>query len=62
MKELIKALVEAYGAQRLLFGSGFPESYLGGMMMALKHAQVSDAAKEAIAAGNLERMLAEAEQ
>ena len=58
----IEALVEAYGAQRLLFGSGFPESYLGGMMMALKHAQVSDAAKEAIAAGNLERILAEAER
>jgi predicted TIM-barrel fold metal-dependent hydrolase len=55
----IEALVSDYGANRLLFGSGFPESYLGGMMMALKHAQIPDFAREAIAHGNLERILAE---
>ncbi len=47
-------------ADRLLYGSGFPESHFGGMMMALKHAQIADGAKSAIAHGNLERLLKEA--
>jgi predicted TIM-barrel fold metal-dependent hydrolase len=57
----IEALVADYGPGRLLFGSGFPESYMGGMMMALKHAQISDEAKEAIAGGNLGRIVEEAQ-
>jgi hypothetical protein len=55
----IEALVGDYGHERLLFSSGFPESYLGGMMLALRHAQISDAGKAAIAGGNLERILGE---
>jgi predicted TIM-barrel fold metal-dependent hydrolase len=55
----IEALVTDYGARRLLFGSGFPDSYMGGMMMAIKHAQIPLAAKVAIASGNLERILGE---
>lgn len=55
----IEAIVTDYGAGRLLFGSGFPESYFGGMMMALKHARIPEAAKHAIAHGNLERILEE---
>ncbi|NLS77134.1 MAG: amidohydrolase family protein [Chloroflexi bacterium] len=55
----IEALVADYGASRILWGSGFPESYFGGMMMALKHARIPDEAKEAIAGGNLERILGE---
>ena len=58
----IESLVADYGAQRLLFGSGFPESYMGGMMMALKHARIPGEAKAAIAGGNLERILEEAER
>lgn len=54
----IEALVADYGPGRILFGSGFPESYMGGMMLALRHAQIPDMAKQAIAAGNLERLLA----
>jgi uncharacterized protein len=57
----IEALVKDYGAGRLLFGSGFPESYIGGMMLAIKHARIPDEAKAAIAGGNLERILMEAE-
>ncbi len=57
----IESLVADYGAGRLLYGSGFPESYFGGMMLALRHARIPDEAKEAIAAGNLERILGEAE-
>lgn len=56
----IEAFVTDYGARRMLYGSGFPESYFGGMMMALKHAAIPDAAKVAIAHGNLERLLEEA--
>ncbi len=55
----IEALVADYGPSRLLFGSGFPESYLGGMMLAIKHARISEEAKEAIASGNLVRILSE---
>ncbi len=57
----IESLVADYGEKRLLFGSGFPESYFGGMMLALRHARISEEAKQAIAAGNLERILAEEE-
>jgi predicted TIM-barrel fold metal-dependent hydrolase len=55
----IEALVADYGARRVLFGSGFPESYFGGMMMALKHAEIPLAAKRSIAHGNLSRILEE---
>lgn len=57
----IEALVADYGARRLLYGSGFPESHFGGMMLALKHARIPEEAKIAIAAGNLERIIEEAE-
>ena len=57
----LEALVADYGAKRLLFGSGFPESYLGGMMVALQHARIPDEGKKAIAGGNLERILEEAQ-
>jgi hypothetical protein len=56
----LESLVADYGAERLLYGSGFPESYMGGMMVALKHAALSAEDKAAIAGGNLERMLEEA--
>jgi hypothetical protein len=55
----IEALVADYGPRRMLFGSGFPESYFGGMMMALKHAQIPEEAKTMIAHGNLERIIEE---
>ncbi len=55
----IESFVADYGPERMLFGSGFPESYIGGMMMALKHARISEEAKDAIAGENLERILAE---
>jgi hypothetical protein len=57
----IEDLVARYGPGRLVFGSGFPRLYLGGMMLALRHADIEEEAKEAIAAGNLETMLEEAE-
>lgn len=56
----IESLVADYGGRRLLYGSGFPESYMGGMMLALRHARIPDEAKAAISSGNLERILEEA--
>ena len=55
----VEALVSRYGATRLLYGSGFPESYFGSMMMVLRHALIPQPAKRAIAGANLERILAE---
>jgi predicted TIM-barrel fold metal-dependent hydrolase len=57
----LESLVHDYGPERLLYGSGFPESYHGGMMLAIRHAKIADEAKEAIAGGNLERILGEAQ-
>ena len=55
----IEDFVARYGPGRMLFGSNFPACYHGGMMLALAHAEISDADKQAIAAGNLERLLGE---
>jgi len=56
----IKTFVKKYGAERLLFGTGFPRQDHGAMMLVVKHAEISEADKEKIAAGNMERILAEA--
>lgn len=53
----IEAFVERYGGGRMLFGSDFPDRYLGAMMLAIAHAEISDSAKQAIAGGNLDRLL-----
>lgn len=55
----IDKLVSKFGAERLLFGSGFPAMYIGGQQMQLKHACISDEDKELIASGNLLRMIRE---
>lgn len=55
----IEGIVKRYGASRLVFGTAFPEQDHGGMMLALRHAAISDKDKEAIAAGNIRRILAE---
>jgi predicted TIM-barrel fold metal-dependent hydrolase len=56
----IEDFVEKCGPERMVFSTGFPDAYHGGMMLALRHAKVPEAAKRAIASGNLERILAEA--
>ncbi len=58
----IEDFVHRYGPGRILFGSGYPESYFGGMMMVIRHAEIDLEAKVAIAAGNLDRLLAWANQ
>ena len=55
----IEAFVRDYGADRMLFGSGFPVCCHGSAMLALAHAEISDRDKAAIASGNLDRLLRE---
>ncbi len=55
----IESLVGRYGGGRLVFGSDFPSAYHGAMMLTLAHSEISRADKEAIAAGNAERLLNE---
>jgi len=52
----IPPLVERYGGRRILFGSGYPESYLGAHMMVIKHAEICEEDKKLIAGGNFRRL------
>ena len=54
---LIREFVERYGAGRLVFGSGFPDNAAGGALFCLLHADIADADRAVIAAGNLRRVL-----
>jgi predicted TIM-barrel fold metal-dependent hydrolase len=53
----IESFVGEYGAGRLLYGSGFPHSYFGANMLMIRHAEISEAEKQAIAGGNMERII-----
>jgi predicted TIM-barrel fold metal-dependent hydrolase len=53
----IEGLVQEYGSSRLLFGSRFPAMYIGGAMLQLRYADISDEDKEAIAGRNLLAMI-----
>lgn len=56
----IESLVERYGpTARIVYGSGLPERYQGGMMMAIRHGEIPEAAKEAIAGGTMRRLMKE---
>lgn len=53
----IEDFVKEYGPERLLYGSGFPYSYFGSNMLMIRHADISEKDKEAIASGNMERIV-----
>jgi hypothetical protein len=55
----LEDVARGYGADRILFGSGLPDNYPGGMMLAIRHAELPEADREAIAGGNLARLLKE---
>ena len=57
--EGIRDLVELYGAERILYGSGFPRYNHGTGMLQLKHGGMTDGDVARIAGKNLEKMLAE---
>jgi hypothetical protein len=55
----IPELVAKYGANRILFGSGFHTRPMGGASLLLRNVDISRQDKELIAHGNLERLLEE---
>ncbi len=55
----LEALCAKYGHERILFGTATPDRTMGGPLLTLLHAPISCEAKEAIASGNLERILGE---
>ncbi len=54
-------LVDGYGAERWLYGSGYPYWAMGGPRMMLARAPIDETARALIAGGNLKRLLEEAE-
>jgi predicted TIM-barrel fold metal-dependent hydrolase len=54
---LIERFCGRYGSSRLLFGSGYPDNCSGSALLCLAQADISDEDREAIAGGNLKRLL-----
>ncbi|MGE4565696.1 MAG: amidohydrolase family protein [Victivallaceae bacterium] len=52
-------LVKHAGHRKILFGSGYPRCNHGQSMLMLRHAEITETAKRAIAGGNLEHLLGE---
>ncbi len=52
-------LVKNAGYCKILFGSGYPRCNHGQAMLMVRHAEITETAKRAIAGGNLERLLSE---
>jgi len=55
----LSQLVSRYGASRFLYGSHYPFASMGGPRMMVARAEIDDAARAAVAGGNLRRLLAE---
>jgi predicted TIM-barrel fold metal-dependent hydrolase len=55
----LRDFCRCYGADRLLFGTAYPKRYMGGAVLQLLHADVPQSAVQAIAGGNLLRLLQE---
>jgi len=53
----IEEVVSRFGAERLIFGTGYPFFAPGGPVAALHYAEISDADKALIAGGNLAALL-----
>ncbi len=56
MRDTLELLTENFGATRVLFGVGY-KSHYGAAIAALAHARLTDAQRELIAHGNIERLL-----
>lgn len=57
--EGIPDLVDNFGAERFVWGSAYPEAEGGASVTLLAYAPIPEAARAAIAHGNIERLLAE---
>ena len=56
----VEDMVGRFGAQKLLFGTGFPARYTGSMLGVVRSADISEEDRELIFGKNLERILEEA--
>jgi uncharacterized protein len=54
---VIEQLVKDYGSKRFLFGSGFPDKFPEAAMLQLKHAGITDKAKQEIASENFDALI-----
>ena len=55
----IEDITRRYGAHRMVYGSCFPELYMGGMLTMVRCADISDEDKQAILGGNFCRLMEE---
>jgi predicted TIM-barrel fold metal-dependent hydrolase len=55
----LRDVVARYGAGRLLYGSNYPRTSMGGPRLMLAHGDIDDAARRAIAGDNLRHLLQE---
>ena len=58
---VLEEFCDRYTADRLIFGSGYPENMKGTAMFRLVRADLSDEQKSAIASKNLDRLLSQAD-
>jgi predicted TIM-barrel fold metal-dependent hydrolase len=56
---LIEEFCRRYGPNRLIFGSGFPNNCAGASLLHVAQADIGPETRQAVAAGNLERLLGE---
>ena len=56
----LKDLLKKYPAEKILFGSGYPMSYMGAHMLVIRHAEIDEEYKQKIAGKNLKNILGEA--
>lgn len=55
----LKSIVDSVGYEHIVFGSGLPRNYPGGYVLSVSRAEISEEAREAIAHGNIERLMRE---
>jgi predicted TIM-barrel fold metal-dependent hydrolase len=53
----LQSIVDKVGPDHVVFGSGLPRNYAGGYVLMLYCAEIPEEAREAIAHGNLERLI-----
>jgi len=53
----IEETVKKFGAERIVFGSGFPERYFEASILQLVHSEITEKDKEKIAYKNIERII-----
>ena len=55
----LQSIVSKVGHEHIVFGSGLPRNYPGGYVLSVYRAEIGEEAREAIAHGNIERLIRE---